>query len=319
MGENTKIEWCHDTFNPWVGCEKVSPACKNCYAEGWAKRTGKPNLWKGERRRTSAANWRKPLRWNQTAICKTCGYAEVIGSDDCRNCGNNFSAKNYQRRRVFCASLADVFEDRPELNYWRCDLFALIDQTPNLDWLLLTKRPENINKMVKCLTSKLPDNVWLGTTVENQEQADKRRTHLSEVPAAVRFLSCEPLLGPVDLRNLRSPMGDSARWDALHGNIDWVICGGESGPNARPSHPDWFRSLRDQCVSAGVAFHFKQHGEWLHESQTDKNRWASYCKKTCEVQEVGKHVEFGGYTYKVGKARAGRLLDGREWNELPQR
>lgn len=259
MAENSKISWCDHTFNPWVGCSKVSEACKHCYAEGWAKRTGQANLWQGERRRTSAANWKLPLKWQKEA--------EASG----------------ERARVFCASLADVFEDHPAIQAeWRNDLFKLIAATPNLDWLLLTKRPENAVAYLPWVDPHLFPaggaepwpNVWIGTTVENQRRADERIPQLLTTPAAVRFLSCEPLLGPVDLVNLTRKMKvgehcynalacdvDPEDDDEFEGRcIDWVIVGGESGPNFRPFDLDWARSLQQQCEAAGVAFHFKQHG-----------------------------------------------------------
>jgi protein gp37 len=234
---NSKIEWCDHTFNPWVGCTKISPACDHCYAEGWAKRTGGAALWQGERRRTSVQNWRQPLKWDRAA------------------------ASAGVRAKVFCASLADVFDNQVPQE-WRTDLWALIRSTPHLDWLLLTKRPQNIEKFVPF---DWPDtgyqNVWLGTTVENQAEADRRIPHLLSVPARVRFLSCEPLLGSIEFSDV-SRRSDAARMlgkPALSG-IHWVIAGGESGPGARPMHPAWARSLRDQCKAASVAFFMKQMG-----------------------------------------------------------
>ena len=179
--ENSKIEWCHHTFNPWIGCAKVSQGCANCYAEELMDtRYGRAN-WgvDGTRVRTSDAYWRKPLAWNRKARIEGVRY------------------------RVFCASLADVFEDREDLEEWRDDLFNLISATPNLDWLLLTKRPENVNRIVgesrgDCYwieesAGKGNGNIWIGTSVENQEQADKRIPELLKIPARVRFLSMEPL------------------------------------------------------------------------------------------------------------------------------
>lgn len=217
MAENSKIEWTDHTFNPWVGCTKISPACDHCYAEGWAKRTGQSALWSGERRRTTALNWQQPIKWNRRA--------EIDGV----------------RRKVFCASLADVFDNQvPE--QWRSDLWATIAVTPHLDWLLLTKRPQNIGKMLPITWCGGWPNVWLGTTVENPDE-ERRVRHLQKVPATIRFLSCEPLLSPLcpDLSG-----------------IHWVIGGGESGGGARETDPDWFRSLRDQCASQGVAYFHKQ-------------------------------------------------------------
>jgi protein gp37 len=225
MAENTAIEWATHTFNPWTGCTKVSPACDFCYAEAWAKRAGRPELWQGERKRTTEAYWRQPLKWDRAA--------QAAG----------------RRDRVFCASLADVFDNQvPER--WRDDLWHRIEQTPNLDWLLLTKRPQNIAKMLpgaRIGTRPWGDgwpNVWLGTTVENQAEAERRIPHLLAVPAAVHSLSCEPLLEDLTGIDLTG--------------IDWVIVGGESGPKARPMQEAWAESLRDQCRAAGVAFFMKQ-------------------------------------------------------------
>lgn len=321
MAENTKIEWAHHTFNPWVGCSKVSPGCDNCYAEGWAKRGGQVGWGPGQRKRTSAANWQKPLKWD--AAAKAAG----------------------ERHRVFCASLADVFDnDGAITSGWHGDLWHLIARTPNLDWLLLTKRPQNIKKM-------LPEpygapawgqgwpNVWLGTTVENQAEADRRIPHLLAVPAAVRFLSCEPLLGPVVLTKIDctsvDPDSRGISLNALTGgrkssspwHINWVICGGESGPKARPMHPDWARSLRDQCLAADVAFHFKQWGEWQDGSCMNWkcNLIVLRDGRTADTQDELKRLNRESEVShqrptmmsRVGKARAGRLLDGREWNEFP--
>jgi protein gp37 len=252
MAQTTAIAWADSTFNPWVGCTKISAACDHCYAESWAKRAGNPELWQGERRRTSASNWAQPIKWDRQA------KAEGV------------------RRKVFCASLADVFDNQvPER--WRYDLWALIAATPNLDWLLLTKRPQNIAKMLPEGWAGGWSNVWLGVTVENQDAADLRIPYLMAIPAAVRFLSCEPLLGPLDLYNGDPDPrlgghqatktfigdwwepGDSSTSPSRHG-VDWVIAGGESGPNARPSNPNWFFSLRDQCDVAEVPFFFKQWG-----------------------------------------------------------
>lgn len=325
MAENSNIEWTDHTFNPWIGCTKVSPGCDHCYAETWDARglQQQESRWgpHASRTRTSAANWRKPLAWNRAA--------EKAG----------------KRARVFCASLADVFDNHASIRpVWRRDLWALIRATPNLDWMLLTKRPGNIKNMLPHVYSG-PEwgdgwpNVWLGTTAENQTEADRRISHLLAVPAAVRFLSCEPLLGPVDLTTiwlrrdgqrmtkLSNSLGDYVQ--PLRGNfrdspkIHWIICGGESGPNARPMHPDWARSLRDQCEAAGVAFFFKQWGEWEPTVRSDEidtritmpgqnfNLWAWPDGVT---KDSWRH---GAVSVRVGKKRAGRLLDGREWSQMP--
>lgn len=277
MGEHTTIEWAHHTFNPWIGCERVSAECRNCYAETWDARglNGPETHWGKDapRRRTSDANWRLPLRWDRKA------------------------AVDGVRRRVFCASLADVFEDRDDLDPWRTDLWDLIETTPNLDWLLLTKRPENVEMLAgdfaQCISCGLnpvdpfnwwcicggtvrpPLNVRLGTSVGHQSSIDRVAALIDAADGAPTFLSCEPLLGPLDFGT-----------GGLDG-IDWVIAGGESGPNARPMHPDWVRSIRDVCLDSGVPFLFKQWGE------------------------------FDASGDRVGKKAAGRILDGRTWDQVP--
>jgi protein gp37 len=257
MGKTT-IEWADFTFNPWVGCTKVGPPCDNCYAEGWARRTGQHQLWNGERRRTTAQNWQLPIKWNAKA------KAEGI------------------RYRVFCASLADVFDNQVPQR-WRDDLWHRIEQTPHLDWLLLTKRAGNIRKMLPdTKTGVRPwgdgwSNVWLGITCGDQSEFDRDWPKLREIEAVVRFISYEPALGPLLLDIASHP--------------DWVIAGGESGGKARTPQADWFRDIRDDCDRVGAAFLFKQWGEWAS--------------------------GVGGAMFRSGKKAAGRSLDGREWNEYP--
>jgi protein gp37 len=270
VGKNSKIEWTHHTFNPWWGCTRVSPACVNCYAESWAKRVGQ-DLWgpKASRRFFSDAHWREPLKWDAQA------------------------AAGGVRLRVFCASMADVFERRAELDPWRERLWALIAATPNLDWLLLTKRPELVADQVPW-SDQWPTNVWLGTTTEDQEWADERLQHLASLPAAVRFVSAEPLVGPLDL----------TPW--LGSTLQWVITGGESGPKARPSSPAWFRALMAQCVSAGVPFHFKQWGDWA----------PGQAELPAGVRRAA--APDGTLMVRLGKREAGRRLDGLTWDGLPK-
>lgn len=252
MAEDSNIEWTNHTFNPWIGCTKVSAACDFCYAEVFDKRFTGGKRWGPHAYRTRTKTWPTPRKWNREA------------------------EKTGVRPRVFCASLADVFDNhRSILPEWREDLWKLIEETPNLDWLLLTKRPQNIMKMIpERWRDGLPPNVWIGTTVEDQKSADQRIPALLQVPAAIRFLSCEPLIGPVDLREVSSSAFEYGSIDALmgihfetpHGSspmhatkrIDWVIAGGESGAQYRPADPDWFRQLRDQCAEADVPFLFKQ-------------------------------------------------------------
>jgi protein gp37 len=187
--------------------------------------------------------------------------------------------------------MADVFEDRRDLDMWRTKLWELISLTPGLDWLLLTKRPEVVERLVPWKKA-WPRNVWLGTTVEDQEAAEERLSYLAELPAIIRFISAEPLLGPLDVHP----------W--LGSTIDWVITGGESGPKARPSSPSWFRSLGAQCKSAGVPFHFKQWGDWA---------------PAPDRAEHGSKAADGTVMLRVGKKAAGRLLDGARWDGLPTR
>lgn len=318
MGENSKIEWTDNTFNPVMGCMKVSDGCKFCYAEEmmdhrYGKAQWGPNT---TRVRTSLANWRKPYQWNKAA--------ERLGI----------------RYKVFCASLSDVFEDHPDWVQPRRDLLHMITETPYLDWQLLTKRPENVLRLVEQageglmelypLTSAkkwlrwlkhgrdyaLP-NVWFGTSVENQEAANKRIPELLKIPAAVRFLSMEPLLGPVKLDNGQNSYLTCTNTDESHEccesfavygehyhGIDWIVTGGESGTHARPMNPNWARSIRDQCQAAGVAYFHKQNGEWASVS---------------EVEGAGQHYHFedGATVRRVGKHAAGRLLDGVEWSQFP--
>lgn len=326
MAENSKIEWTDHTFNPWIGCTKVSPGCTNCYAavDTFARRERAHGreLWgpHAERHRTAEAYWKQPLKWNKSfwTQCEVCGWRGVYDSKShCPQCQHPMMEVMVKtRQRVFCSSLADVFEDHPQLGAWRTELFALIEDTPNLDWLLLTKRPENVTKMMPySWVRKFPQNIWMGTSVENQKYADERIPALLRIPAKVRFLSCEPLLGNVDLHfnHLMVPDGypDSGEEFNYHFEyIHWVICGGESGSKARPMHPDWARSLRDQCQAAGVPFLFKQWGEWFP-------TFANAGTPGGRNQENGFYFEDNQQMWKVGKHNAGRLLDGREWNETP--
>lgn len=221
MGANSGIAWTDHTFNPWWGCVRVSPGCDHCYAEAWDKRTGGAH-WgaRAEYRQFTDKHWNGPRRWDKAA-----GLAG-------------------KRARVFCASMADVFDNRGPVEA-RARLWALIAETPNLDWLLLTKRPQNVAAMLPPGWGEGWGNVWLGTTCENQVEAERRIPHLRQVPAAVRFLSCEPLIGPVD--------PDTT-------GIHWIIAGGESGGGARPYQPEWARSLLAASRARGVAFFHKQTG-----------------------------------------------------------
>jgi protein gp37 len=346
MSENSKIEWTDHTFNPWEGCQKVGPGCDHCYAETRNARFagGTAVNWGpgAPRRRTSPANWRKPITWNAA-------HAE-------------FFAEHGRRQRVFCASLADVFDNAVD-PAWRRDLFALIAQTQNLDWLLLTKRIGNASRMIAEATAEvefhdqmIPEwtsvspwpNVWLGATIVNQEEADRDIPKLLTVPASVRFLSIEPLLSPVSLRWLaawpenaparaQKPGGLTNHLDGLR-RLDWVIVGGESGAGARPMHPSWPRMLRDQCAAAGVPFLFKQWGEWTDEDWGERaglrdtagvlpsGEFLLTTEGYVPPFDDGKRLDAAGNVRldgrmlmdSVGKKAAGRHLDGRTHDEFPR-
>lgn len=269
MSEQTGIEWCDHTFNPWWGCTKVSPACTNCYAETFSRRVGQ-KVWGADagRRFFGDAHWAEPLKWNR--------QAHEAGV----------------RRRVFCASMADVFEDREDLSEPRRRLFDLIEKTPALDWLLLTKRPDVMLDFFEgvsgagCEAPILP-NIWVGTTVENQEYAALRLPVLVQVRATVHFVSYEPALGPVDFTNIDAMQHS---FDALRGEwcanrsgclvddkgdgaIEWIIIGGESGPRARPFDLEWARSTVAQCKAAGVQVFLKQLGARPYASVSPDWSW----------------------------------------------
>ena len=218
MGETTSISWCDATWNPWIGCTKVSPACDFCYAARDNERRKWVSGWGPGIPRRRTKTWGNPLTWSRKAA--------VTGL----------------RPRVFCASLADVFDNEVP-DEWRADLWALVKATPNLRWILLTKRIGNAAKM---LPADWPyPNAGLMATLANQEEWDRDWPKLARTPATWRGVSAEPLLGPIDIGTAKP---------------DWLIVGGESGPQHRHTSPDWVRSLRDQCAANGVAFHFKQWG-----------------------------------------------------------
>lgn len=228
MADRTAIEWTDATFNPWWGCSRVSPACAHCYADTLARRYGH-RLWDGDGRRFfTDQHWDRPRRWNKAAEARR------------------------QRVRVFCASMADVFEDAGELDLWRARLCKLIEETPALDWQLLTKRPENVAEMVPW-RSTWPSNVWIGASIENSRHTF-RADILRELPASVRFISAEPLLGSLFLN------GKPNRRPLDLAGIDWLIAGGESGPRHRPVNLDWVRELREACLESRTAFFYKQKG-----------------------------------------------------------
>jgi len=330
MSDQTKIEWSDASWNPIRGCSRVSEGCRNCYAEVMAARFSKPGQWGA-------------------------GLAKIIrqpdGSADHRWTGKVHLVPDMlplplrwrKPRRIFVNSTSDLFhESVPDA--WIDLVFAVMALCPQHTFQVLTKRAARMRAYFARLhddpwalsTARMigasrtvgfegdfhvhlpPQNVWLGVSVEDQDHANERIPDLLATPAAVRFISAEPLLGPMDLTALVVPMRPGVwEFDALRVDVDpiddapfygacldWVIAGGESGAHARPANPQWFRDLRDQCAAAGVPFFFKQWGEWVSVS---------------EVEGDGPHFKFpdGRTVRRVGKARAGRTLDHRMHDVMP--
>lgn len=272
MAENSAISWTTHTWNPWMGCTKVSPACDGCYAEALMdKRYGKVQWGNHPRIRTGQHTWNDPMRWQR--------QADEDGT----------------RPFVFCASLADIFDNQVPQD-WRGEAFAVMRKTPRLVYLLLTKRPQNIVKLANAVGG-LPSNAAIGTTVEDQQRANVNLMALDSARLQTNplftFGSFEPLLGPIFIPPAFMP--------------DWVITGGETdqgGHKARPTHPDWFRDLRDQCAKSSIPFHHKQNGEWVSVS---------------EVAGPGAHFTFpdGATVRRVGKKLSGRTIDGVTHDAFP--
>ena len=295
MAKTSKIEWTTGTFNPWIGCTKVSPGCEHCYAEMDSKRRGRAEWGKGKpRQHTGKDLWKQPIKWNQEA------------------------AQAGRRRRVFCASLADVF-DAEVPHEWREELWELIRKTPHLDWLILTKRPQNFGKMLPSNWGDGWPNVCLMTSVEDQLRT-ARIDHLIETPAAYRALSVEPLLGPIKLKT------------AWLEKLDWIIVGGESGHHARPMHPEWVRNLRDQCAASAVKFLFKQWGAWTPDDAAAKADFgnAAYFadpsatkppllgKMGAKARRQFRDAARGGtWMFHTTKKAAGNVLDGVRHRDHP--
>jgi len=267
VAQNSQIEWTDHTFNPWTGCTNISPGCDNCYAEAWSKRSGHVKWGKNPRKRTTDQYWKAPVIWNARA--------------------DQFQAAHGRRQRVFCASLADVFDNKADTS-WRRDLFQMIRSTPRLDWQLLTKRPQNISKM-------LPDdwgengynNVWLGFTAEDQTRFDQRKLFIRKIPAAVWFVSYEPAIGPLHIA-----ADDPAP--------DWLIVGGESGHNARPMDPTWVRDMAFDCHTRKIPIFFKQ--------------WGSYQNNPLVLTEK---LSIESARARDGHGKGGSLLDGQVVRQFP--
>ena len=284
----TKIEWADKTWNPVTGCTPISEGCENCYAARAAHRL---------------------------AHIEGSGYGNGVDSPNPRGAFDvelrreRFCQPMSWRkpRRVFVCSMGDLFHPDVEFE-WIRDIWQAASFAPQHTYMILTKRPARMLKFTKWLKvhgARWLDSMWLGVTVENQTRADERIPILLQTPAAVRFVSVEPMLGPVDFRKVPgfNRVGlDLSRW--------WVICGGETGPGARPMRPEWAMSLQDQCQVAGVPFFFKQWGEWVSPSQMPGETYR-------EIEDFGNGIGITNNPRRVGKKRAGRLLDGREWSEFP--
>lgn len=352
----TRIEWTNETWNPIAGCTKVSDGCKHCYAETMAKRLAAMGQSKYKPTITEAGRWSGQIVLDEKAL--------------------SAPLKRQKPTMYFVNSMSDLFHENVP-DDWIFKIFDVMKQTPQHTYQILTKRPERMRNYM--VTHQQPQdyyntgwqplpNVWLGVSVENQQAADERIPQLLKTPAAVRFLSCEPLLGPVDLspwlhakaacsgcgyrtadpRALGGckgycydPSGKSCDawpcpscaglhcWSGSFTHLDWVIVGGESGPGARPLHPDWVRTLRDQCAAAGVPFFFKQWGEWLPgESTPDSGTSYRRCDNNeiyCSTgwparQNFGTHPDpHSGHliTLRIGKKKAGRTLDGVIHDAMP--
>ena len=282
----TKIEWCDEVWNVITGCSKISSGCQNCYAERTSKRLrGRFGYPEDDPFRVTFHPDRldQPLKWEKP-------------------------------RHIFVCSMGDLWHEN--IGFDTIDIVLdVISRSSQHTFLILTKRPHRILEFDKWAGSDKPrwipfSHVWYGVTAENQQTADERIPILLQIPAAKRFVSIEPMLGWVDIRKYLSriwtPRGQDYPTEKTIG-IDWVIAGGESGPRARPMHPDWVRSIRDQCQEAGVPFFFKQWGEW------ELAPWAFG-----DPSPLNKTIVYDGKIFeKTGKKEAGRLLAGREWNERP--
>ncbi|HOD06173.1 MAG TPA: phage Gp37/Gp68 family protein [Anaerolineaceae bacterium] len=286
--KKTKIEWADVVWNPVTGCTKVSDGCRNCYAERLAKR-----FW-GERKFTD-------VRCHPERLAE----ADKFGKTP---------------QRVFVNSMSDLFHPDVTMGFV-CDVITEMIVHPTHTFMVLTKRPDQMLDVMRYYGASLIQdarNIWWGVSAENQATADERIPLLLKAPVAVRFVSCEPLLGPVDFRlkkgsyvtNALTGFMTTAAEPMLGNKLDWVICGGESGPNARPMHPDWVRDLRDQCNAAGVPFLFKQWGEWAPDC---------LCDTPTPCREIDRpQPGLMGCMFRCGKKNAGRELDGRTWDEYPE-
>jgi protein gp37 len=344
MSARTGISWCDSTKNLWSGCTPVSPGCAHCYAERDSKRYGYDF---SQLHRHSTRNAAELCKWNDLPFyeCQGCGarYAPTNEQNELKTCAYCLEPDvvvNDVRRRVFINSQSDFFDNRVPQE-WRDEAYAIFERCPNLDIILLTKRIGNVRKMVpQRWLESWPKHVRIGATFCNQEELERDLYKLLDLPAPVRFISFGPLLSDISFEGLfANPDGvrvnGAVYFDATNAleQIQWVIVEGESGPGARPMHPDWVRSIRDQCITCEVPFHFKQWGEWMPvdgplvgtafgfhgRPEGFENGWIELDGSTTPYSDHRNRSAYTTYIVgKVGKKAAGRLLDGREWNGFPR-
>lgn len=301
----TKIQWCEETWNPVVGCFKCSPGCDHCYAERMAKRLRKMRIGK-----------------YQNVVDKN-GWTGDISFDPL----DEKPLFINQPKIIFVTSMGDIFHESV-LTAWLDEILVMTRMASHHKYLFLTKRPNRMKNYFRDI-SEMPENIWCGVTVCNQKEADEKISVLMQIPAAVRFVSIEPMLGPIDLsRALGIEYSDNLEMylphvSGQHPKLDWVIVGGESGPGARPMYPDWVKLIRDQCAAAEVPFFFKQWGEWAP-GECVEDSIGKY--KTCyfdgdEWIECSddwiSEQDYGPIMYRTGKKKAGRLFDGKMHDEYP--
>jgi protein gp37 len=312
MGQTTEILWADHTFNPWWGCHKISEGCAHCYADTFSKRVGF-KIWgqDADRRMFTDDHFKDPIKWNKAA--------EKAGV----------------MRSVFCGSMCDIFEDRMDLDTPRMRVFRMVPETPNLLWLFLTKRPEKALQLLpSAWVGNWPRNVKVGVTIENQARLDERmevvRSLHRRFPGISVFASCEPLLSPLDWQEPEwRKMGPNVNPNGYLQYLDWVVAGGESGPGARPCHPDWARKLRDDCANRDdmcrpwpLPFLWKQWGDLIPVEWHGRGQWVGQNGISYSVGPDPKHFELpDGHhinAFRVGKVSAGRLIDGKEHAQFPR-
>lgn len=303
----TKIEWTNETWNPIIGCSKISEGCKNCYAEKMANRL-------------SSIALSKPDEESGFDISGIGAYSMVTNNGkwngETRIVPNQLEKplKRKKSTMYFVCSMGDLFHESVDFD-WIDKVVDIINQCPQHIFQILTKRPKIMQRYFKELDNKIPKNVWLGVTAENQQRANKRIPILLQIPAKVHFVSVEPMLSAIDFKEVGAiKFQNWVKTGETQYELDWVISGGETGQNARPLFPDWVRSLRDQCQAGNITFFFKQWGEWTPISHLNKVDF--------ELLQIGKYkasnIKEGALMCKVGKKKAGSLLDGKEYKQFPK-